>query len=162
MQKYSAVEGSQIPRKKANQYGRRLEELNSEKGFITPAIVLEDAKQKSSPLHDWFEWNNDKAAVKWRLEQAQLLIRGINVEITNQGKTTQIRAFFSIKPTNELDSDTKKVYVSLESMQSDDRKRDQVIAYAKRELILWSDRYAQYSELKPITKFIKAHIKVKK
>lgn len=41
---------------------------------LTPKGVLESARKKSSPLHKYFEWEDSKAAEKYRLEQAYRLI----------------------------------------------------------------------------------------
>jgi len=56
-------------------------------GLLTPAAVVAAAKDKDSPLHDYFEWSGPKAAHAWRIEQARTLIRSIRVVITTH-KTT--------------------------------------------------------------------------
>jgi hypothetical protein len=45
------------------------------RGNLTPEVVLEAAKDPASPLHSRFEWDDDVAAHKWRLEQARVLLR---------------------------------------------------------------------------------------
>jgi hypothetical protein len=44
------------------------------KGRITRKMVVDAARRKDSPLHRYFEWNDTKAAEKYRLDQAQELI----------------------------------------------------------------------------------------
>lgn len=46
-------------------------------GRITPEQVLEDAKDPESPIHDYFEWDNNAAANRFRLGQARALIRSV-------------------------------------------------------------------------------------
>lgn len=41
---------------------------------ITPQEVLEKARDENSELHKCFEWDNDIAAEKYRLEQARKII----------------------------------------------------------------------------------------
>ena len=41
---------------------------------IDPEIVLSDAKKPTSPLHKYFEWDNEKAGHLYRLTQARELI----------------------------------------------------------------------------------------
>lgn len=60
----------------------RLEQLlRLNQNRLTPDLVLEDARNKNSPLHDIFEWNNAIAAQKYRLDQARELIRSVKVEV---------------------------------------------------------------------------------
>ena len=48
-------------------------------GALRPADVLDAAKDKTSPVHSYFEWDDTKAAEQWRLEQARKLIREVEV-----------------------------------------------------------------------------------
>lgn len=49
-------------------------------GRLTPAEVVEDARKKSSPLHDHFEWDVKEAAQARWLDTARRLIRTVQVE----------------------------------------------------------------------------------
>lgn len=51
-------------------------------GDLSPEMVVNAAKEPSSPLHAVFEWDNDKAAHQHRLTTAGLLIRSIVVTVT--------------------------------------------------------------------------------
>lgn len=60
----------------------RIRELFESHGKITPDIVIEDAKNPDSPLHDQFEWDVNKAAMEaWR-DTARRLIRSVRVVVT--------------------------------------------------------------------------------
>jgi len=56
-------------------------------GNLTPDAVVEDARHKKSPLHEFFDWDDSEAAHKWRIEQARSLIRSVRVEIVTEEKT---------------------------------------------------------------------------
>jgi hypothetical protein len=56
---------------------RELRKLESERGTLTPEIVFEAAKAKTSPLHEFFEWDRAKAADKYNLGVARQLIRTV-------------------------------------------------------------------------------------
>jgi hypothetical protein len=45
------------------------------KGNLTPSILVKEAEDPASPLHDRFEWDDAEAAQRWRLEQARVLLR---------------------------------------------------------------------------------------
>lgn len=51
------------------------------RGLLTPAAVVKDARNKSSPLHKLFEWNDSVAAHKYRLIQARKLIVTVQVPV---------------------------------------------------------------------------------
>lgn len=56
---------------------------------LTPSLVVESAKPRSSPLHDEFEWDDKKAGYEYRLAQARTLIRVIPI-ITEAGSERAI------------------------------------------------------------------------
>jgi hypothetical protein len=43
-------------------------------GMYSPKEVVEAAKPKNSPIHRYFEWDKDKAAYLYNLQQARRLI----------------------------------------------------------------------------------------
>jgi hypothetical protein len=57
-----------------------LTEIESNLG-LTPKNVVEQSRDPSAVLHPCFEWSNDIAAEKFRLNQAATLIRAIKVTI---------------------------------------------------------------------------------
>lgn len=59
----------------------RLEQLE-ENGNLNPATVVDAARDPASPLHDFFEWDNNAAAEQYRLSQARLLIRRVKIQVT--------------------------------------------------------------------------------
>ena len=50
-------------------------------GLLTPNDVVTDAEDKSSPLHSFFTWDDEKAAKERRLDQARDLIRSVRYEL---------------------------------------------------------------------------------
>jgi hypothetical protein len=157
-QEYKAANGAHISDAQAARYGNRINYLMEKRGFVTPQIVVEDAEKTNSPLHNYFTWNNDEAAIKWRIEQAKMLIRSIVVTVINEDKP-EIRQFFSVTPSEEMNTEAKKVYVTLNTVMNDDAKKDEVITYALLELRGWRERYAQYSELDDLILGIDAGLK---
>ena len=63
----------------------RLEKLTKlNKGRLTPANVMHDARNLKSPQHDQFEWDDGKASEQYRLDQARTLIRTVRLEIRTE------------------------------------------------------------------------------
>lgn len=64
---------------------------------LTPGIVLSEASDPNHPLHHRFTWDDSEASYRWRLHQAQSLIRSVNV-VLERGENTPpitVRAFVS-------------------------------------------------------------------
>jgi len=59
--------------------------LNKE-GSLTTSGVLLMAKNKTSALHNLFEWNDSVAAVKYRKNQARVIIKQYNINIKEPGE----------------------------------------------------------------------------
>lgn len=122
--------------------GQELERIRTRhNGRLTPQDILKEAKTKASPLHGAFEWSDTKAAQQFRLQQAQYLIRSIEVVVVqSKTKTSNVRAFVNVKRDND------RSYTSLAHAMSDKELREQVIAQAWKELQEWRNRYERLSE----------------
>src|ERR1700756_5197076 len=66
---------------------KRLEWLEERHGKITPKLVVDDAKSKTSPLHRFFDWNVTRAAYKFWLDQARELIASVTVVVHTDHRT---------------------------------------------------------------------------
>ncbi|ALC12471.1 hypothetical protein [Sphingopyxis sp. 113P3] len=126
--------------------GEELERIRvRNNGRLENADVVDAARDKKSPLHPAFEWDDKKAASAYRLDQAGYLIRSIDVVITKDATEPKpIRAFVSVK------RDADRSYTSVQHALSDDELRAQVVAAAWAELEAWRKRHAELVELAEI------------
>jgi hypothetical protein len=146
MNKFKPVKGSRLNEKQAQRYGEHIQCLEEQHGGVTPKIVLEDAKDAASPLHDWFEWNDSVAAERYRITQAAYILRSINVIV----EETETRAFQPVTVTvsDEVDEDAANHrYLSISVVLADEEKRKQLLRDALAQLGWWRKKYKQYSEL---------------
>ena len=76
-----------------------LQAIYDERGELTPALVVDVARDTTHPLHSRFEWNDTRAAEKFRIYQAHHLIRSVRISYTNPqtNASTSIRAFHATK-----------------------------------------------------------------
>ena len=158
--KYVATKGAQFSKKKAQVYGTVLEKIKERDNGIVPQAVVDEARDKASPLHDCFEWDNTRAAEKYRIEQARRMISHLVVVINYETGKTQ-KAFFNVEiPDN---GGTKVAYVDVEWALTDKDLRKQVLQNALEELVYWQKKYKEYSEFKGIVREItKVAVKIKK
>jgi hypothetical protein len=122
--------------------GQELERIRTKhNGRLTADDVLKEAKSKASPLHGAFEWSDTKAAQQFRLQQAQYLVRSIEITVVqSKSKTSNVRAFVNVR------RDTDRSYTSIGHAMSDAELRQQVVAQAWKELEEWRNRHERLSE----------------
>lgn len=84
-------------------------------GRLTPDLVLADAQDSGSVLHDLFEWDNSTAAHQYRLSQARSIITSVRVVITTENR--QISTVYYVRDP-EAGPD-EQGYVSLDRLKTD-------------------------------------------
>jgi hypothetical protein len=67
------------------------------RGANLAAEVLNDARDPGSPLHKRFTWTDSIAAEKWRLSEAEALIRRVKVQVipAKEAEPIIVRAYVS-------------------------------------------------------------------
>lgn len=152
---YKAAEGSRLSDEQAQQYGERIELINEKNnGIVTPADVLNDARSKKSPLHNFFDWDDTKAAEKWRGQQASYLLRTIHVVVKDNGEGEEVRAFYNVNVIPQGQEDRVRAYVTLPRVLSEADLRQQVVAQALRQLRAWQEKYKRYKEFADVFRAI--------
>lgn len=121
--------------------------LNRTDEEFKPQDMVDYAKNPTTELHKCFEWNDEIAADKYRISQAQDVLRNIVIVASkedNQQEKTPIRMFVS---TNNRDNSYKPVTVVMQNKDEYQRLLQQ--AYA--DLQTFKQRY---QHLKELAKFI--------
>ena len=93
--KFKARTGSPFKQEDAQKVGEELDKIKSKEN-LTPESVVGVAKNKKSVLHKYFEWDNDEAAEKWRLQQARNIVNHIIEIVVIRGKEEETKAFFAV------------------------------------------------------------------
>jgi len=123
-----------------------LERLRSKAGGeLTASGVLGEASKKSSPIHDFFQWDDDAAANEYRLAQARRLLNGIrSVEVTilpsGAEERTPVR-FYWHDPANGRGEGS---YTTSARILGDDEKRDRAYREIMRQLNGMIDRLREF------------------
>ncbi len=105
-------------------------------GHLTPEIVLDEARSESSPIHQCFEWSDDSAAEKYRLLQAEGLIRKVKVIVrTPKDEYAQTRQFVLAR------GGESSKYVRIERAMQDESLAQNVLEQARRELLAFERKY---------------------
>lgn len=139
---------------------QRLEFLAArQNGLLNPRTVVDDARNPDSPLHSYFDWNNDHAAEQWRLFQAGVLVRRIKVFIVKPEQADQRIEVHLVRPEPAGSISTRRFvslpsqrsalggYLPVESVLSDAERRAELINTALRELRALREKYQVLEEL---------------
>ena len=119
-----------------------LKALCSRDGIISPEMVVEAARSKSSPLHDHFTWDDTEAAHQFRILEAKKLLR-VTVEYLPIPQSESVRAFVSLG-SDRLDGGGYRTSVSV---FSDEQMREQLLLDAQRDMQAFIRRYKHLTEL---------------
>jgi hypothetical protein len=111
-------------------------------GLLEPEMVVDAARDETSPLHPHFTWDDAAAAEEFRKGEARELVRSLTVDISRSNiETKTVRAFVNV------DVDGDQGYVSTFTAMSSEELRRQVLSRAFAELEAWRARHAELSEL---------------
>lgn len=121
---------------------KELRALHSRDGVLTCEAVLEAARPKNSPLHDYFTWEDSRAAERYRLIEAGRLIATVKIEYTPK-KAAQVVYTPAFIPTG-TSSEGRRQYYPVEEVTKNDFLREKALADARNEM---ENTRARYSHL---------------
>jgi len=132
-----------------------LQAIYNERGQLTPALVVDVARDEQHPLHLRFEWNDTAAAEKYRRHQAHNLIRSVRIchASPKGGEPVSIRAFHAIQdPTTR-----KYVYEPTAVVMQDPMVRRLLLAEMQRD---WQALRRRYEELEEFWDLIEGDLRI--
>ena len=133
---------------------RELKKIESTQGIITPAAVVAAAAPSKSPLHGFFEWDNKQAANKYREHQARQLIASVYVRDADSETAQPVRAFVNVKVDVEGSEENAQGYLSQGALLKNPGLQQQVIAYARSQLLLWRAKFGGYEQFYEVARAI--------
>jgi len=139
---FKAAEGAPFGNLAAQIIGEQIKLIEKKFGEVTPEIIVDEARNPKNLLHNYFEWDNNIGAEKWRRQQARNIINHLIVIREYKGNEKEIKAYFSV-----MINEKEKRYVSIEAVLKSKDFREQIISEALREIIYWKEKYKDYQEL---------------
>lgn len=142
---------------------KELRRIQSECSVITPRNVVLEAADLRSPLHPFFEWNNSKAADKFRLWQARHLILNVYMIDESDENSQPIRAFVNLQVEDDdpgFISD--RGYVAITGVAGKQSYETQLLDYAQDQLLRWKQRFGNYRQFFLVVQAIEKTVKRKK
>lgn len=124
----------------------QLQAIYDSHGNLTPAIVVDEARDEAHPLHDRFEWDNIVAGEAWRKRQAHELIRSVKVvyrPATDSEGERSVRAFHAV-PSD--DGDDRYWYEPADKVALDSATRELLVREMQRDWQELKRRWAYFQE----------------
>ena len=118
--------------------GNELQRIYERDGVIEPETVVAESRTPSAPLHSCFEWDDEKAAHKYRITQAQNIIRAIVV--VDEAKQPETRAFVNVQ----------REYHPVSVVVRNPEKREILLQNALNELRWFERKYNTLQELSAV------------
>jgi hypothetical protein len=133
----------------AQRVGEAIEDIRQQRGTISPAAVVEAARDQQSVLHPYFEWNDGTAANKYREQQAAHLLRSIvTVRTTGVELSSPARAFVSVRAAaEESEDESPGTYTSLAEAMRVVTYRHQLMRDALRDLDAYRIKYQLLADI---------------
>lgn len=119
----------------------QLQALYEANGELSPALVVDSATPEDHPLHVYFEWDNAVAGPKYRILQAEDLIRSIKVTYTDKrGEKQAVRWWHPVR------NDAPGVYDPLDVISVNEISMAVLIRQADREWKQMKQRFGHLNE----------------
>ena len=130
--------------------GKELEKLKKKNGEVTARAFVDAARSENSPLHKLLEWDDKKAAEKYRLQQATVIICHLAIESDDTDEPTIIRAYMNV--ADDADNPTRRTgaFVDTQTAFKNKETRDLILRCAIRELKEIRQKYTMLKELAEI------------
>ena len=132
-----------------SEVGKVLAEHYREHGKLDGESLVEAAAQSDHPLHSRFTWDDTEAARRYRIEQANQIIRSVRVRVVTPGdgkhppREVKVRAFVS---TRNMDAHDETRYMPMRDVITDDSRRAVLEARMHEDFRAFRRRWSQFKD----------------
>lgn len=139
---------------------RELEKIYKKRGVVTVDVVLAEAAKPSSPIHTYFEWNDEAAAQKYRTVQAYSLIMSSRfvVQLVENGQTTPRKVKGSAQVRRLVSAFRGEGFKLRVDALKDAESRAAIVESKRSQLRSWCDSVIDISELGELRESILAKL----
>lgn len=119
-----------------------LQAIYDERGDLVPAQIVTLASDAAHPLHPFFTWDDSTAAAKYRLGQAQALVRSVKIKVVTDNDTYSVRAWHALRNVGQ----DRTGYVPDSEVQENPEQRKFLLQSFKRDWNAMKRRYEHVDE----------------
>lgn len=124
----------------------------TEDGCVTPEMLVNASKPADAPLHDNFEWDNEKAGHSFRVWQARQMLSTMTLEVDGR----QVREFENL--VVRVDDTKTQGYYHIDKILENKNLKEAVVEQVQRELRAMLDKYERYEKIYTALKTAKRKI----
>jgi hypothetical protein len=127
----------------------QLNEISVKHGGLTPALVVDEARPETHPLHERFEWDDSVAGEAYRRDQARRLIRSVRVvyrEADEQEGARTVRAYHAVR------DETGNVYRPTDEVVASEFLTQLLLRDMEREWLQLKRRWSRFAEFAEMVK----------
>jgi len=137
---------------------RELEKIYKRRKVVTVENVLDEAEKPDHPLHLFFEWDDEKAARKYRIVQAYSLIMASKfiVSLVENGNATPQQIKGTAQVRRLVSSFRGEGFKMRVDALRDAESRSAIIEAKKSQLRSWCNSTIDIQELEPLRQNILA------
>lgn len=112
-------------------------------GRLTGELLVAEAARKSHPLHDRFEWDDRIAGHRYRVAQAERLIRSVEVLLEDpaESRAVNVREWIAVDRDGSGYRPTLDVFADAGASAA-------VLEAARREFAMFRHRYFRFAEVR--------------
>lgn len=148
---YRAAPGAGFNDETAQEIGDWLHRISQgPNDSIDTDTVLKEGADPDSPIHDQIEWDDRIAGREYRKQQVRCIINHLIVVECKNGGEAEIKAWHNVYIDKNDAEEKERVYVPLATVRTNANAREQVVAYALRQLNHWKSQYEQFRHLSPV------------
>lgn len=118
-----------------------LTRIYEQHGELTPALVVEEARNPASEIHEDIPWDDAEAANQYRLQVAAELIRSVKIKIT-EPELAEVRGFVHVETPDRGPGR----YAPVEDVGRDPALRQIALRQMERDWKVMRRRYEVYAE----------------
>lgn len=123
------------------------EEISSIGLSVQPEEIVDKARDKSTELHKCFEWDDTKAAEKYRVYQARQIVCHLIVkEVNKESQKQEVRFFYK--------TDKQEGYKPVSYIMRNEDEYQKLLDRALSELKAFENKYSTLKELNGLFELI--------
>lgn len=145
---------------KPDDAAEELRRIQDKYGEVTAKNLLDESRPKGAVMHNCYEWDNKKAAEKYRLWQSKNIMSNLTIVYETADVGTETVKKLEVRAFQNTSEEREGRFIHVQDAMEDPEYRRAVLERAFRELAMFRRKYADLQELSQIFKDIDEMIAV--
>lgn len=135
---------------KADVAAKELNRIQDKYGEVTPSNLLEESRAETAVMHDCYEWDDSKAAEKWRLQQSRQIMSCLTVVYEQVDSDQETVKSIEVRAFQNTSEEREGRFLHVQDVMETPEYREIVLRKAFGELAAFRRKYSDLSELSKI------------